>query len=321
MKRLGLIGIWILLLEFTIPLLAYAQVKDFTLPSATSNALIHLSDYSGKVVLINWWRTTCTWSQAEAPKLVELYKKNREQGFQIVGISDDTNDSVAQVPAYLTRYGITWPVGYNDQGEFMREIRPLGQGDTPGNYLVSRSGQISYLGLDRTPEAWAKLVKAVQGALAEKPSTVSPIAQRKSDPAPSFSLSDLHGKKVTLSSFARKPLVVNFFTVISCDWTGAVFAKLYQDYAGRGLEVVGIDLYDSDAAIEQCQSKYHAGYTILRGDQPTQTAWIGSNKGWATFFVTPDGQILKKITDSIDNGIELTVFQKYSQYLLASLKK
>ena len=104
------------------------RVKDFTLPSTTNSSLIHLSDYAGKVVLINWWRTSCTWSQAEAPKLVELYKKYHAQGLDIVGISDDNTGTVAQVPAYLKRYGITWPVGLNDQGEFMREVRPMGAG-------------------------------------------------------------------------------------------------------------------------------------------------------------------------------------------------
>src|ERR1700731_1980685 len=147
------------LLLLKIPPVSYSaenHAKDFTLPTATRKSLIDLSDYSGKVVLINWWRTSCSWSQKESPRLVELYKKYHDKGLEIIGVSDDTADSVAQVPAYLKRYGITWPVGLNDQGEFIREIRPLGQGDTPGNYLVSRSGEITYLGLDRNPGEWPK---------------------------------------------------------------------------------------------------------------------------------------------------------------------
>lgn len=35
--------------------------KDFTLRSATDGSLIRLSDYSGKVVLIHFWQTTCGW--------------------------------------------------------------------------------------------------------------------------------------------------------------------------------------------------------------------------------------------------------------------
>ncbi len=51
-------------------------------------------------------------------------------------------------------------------------------------------------------------------------------------------------------------------------------------------------------------------------DQATQMAWIGDNKGWATFFVTPDGKVLKKIVDSINNGIEDAVFTKYAEYMV-----
>jgi peroxiredoxin len=291
------------------------QARDFTLPSATDNSLIHLADHSGKVVLINWWRTSCPWSQAEAPKLVELYKKYHSQGLDIIGIADDNTGTVAGVPAYLKRYGVTWPVGLNDQGEFIREIRPMGDGDTPGNYLVSRSGQITYLGLDRSPEAWNKLVSSIQRALEEKASAASPIPARKPQPAPAFALPDLQGKKVALASFSGRPLMVNFFNASSCDWTGDLLAKLHRDYASRGLQVVGIDLFDSDDAARQCASKHKADYPILRGDQATQMAWMGDNKQWATIFVTSDGKILKRITDSINDGIEQPVFTKYAEYL------
>jgi peroxiredoxin len=317
---LSLVSLSIILFGLPVPVAADQQVKDFTLPSATNDTLIHLSDYAGKVVLLNWWRTSCTWSQAEAPRLAGLYKKYHAQGFEIVGVSDDTADSVAQVPAYLKRYGITWPVGLNDQGEFIREIRPMGSGNTPENYLITRSGQIRYLGTDRNPEDWTKLVQAVTQAMAEKAPAAPPIPRRSLEPAPPFGLPDLQGKKTALANFSGKPLVVNFFNANSCDWTGAVLSKLNSEYSGKGLQVVGIDLYDPDAAIQQCKAKYHASYPILRGDQTTQMAWIGENKGWATFFVSNDGKVLKKITDSIDHGIEQPVFSKYAEYLISKRK-
>jgi thiol-disulfide isomerase/thioredoxin len=79
----------VVLLLLTIPQLSFSsenRAKDFTLPSATDNSLIYLSDYSGKVVLINWWRTSCPWSQKESPKLVELYKKYHDKDMVIIGV-------------------------------------------------------------------------------------------------------------------------------------------------------------------------------------------------------------------------------------------
>lgn len=108
---------------------------------------------------------------------------------------------------------------------------------------------------------------------------------------------------------------VYFFTADSCDWAGAVVAKLHQDYASRGLPVIGINLYDSDAAVQACVKRHGAAYPVLKGDQATQRAWIGSSSGWAIFFVTREGKVFKKIVDSIDRGLEATVFPKYAAYL------
>ena len=46
-------------------------------------------------------------------------------------------------------------------------------------------------------------------------------------------------------------------------------------------------------------------------------AWIGDPSGWATFFVSADGKILKAIKNSIDDGMEGTVFPKYADQLVS----
>lgn len=238
-RRAFVVGLLSLIGPLMVVSSAPVRATDFTLPSATDSSLIRLADHAGKVVLINWWRTDCAWSQRESPKLAALYAKYRDKGLVIIGISDDTAPTVGAIPAYVKRFNVTWPVGLNDQGEFMREIRPQGQGETPGNYLVSRSGELTYLGLDRTDESWQKLEAAVGHALAEPVPASSSIVPRALAPAPALSLATLQGKPVKLADFAGKPLVVNFFTADACDWTGATLAKLHQEYAPRGLQVIG----------------------------------------------------------------------------------
>lgn len=291
--------------------------KDFTLPSATDGRVLHLADFSGKAVLINFWRASCSDARRESPRLVGLYRRYHDKGFEIFGVSDDTSDSVAQIPAYLKQYGITWPIGLNDQGEFMREwYQPANIGGTPSNFIVSRSGEVTFLGMDLNEESWKKLESAVDRALADPAPSHPTISQLELIAAPPLSLPDLQGKTVTLANFAGKPLIVYFFTAESCDWAGAVISRLHRDYAERGLQVVGVNLFDSDDAVRQCIGKYGAKYPVLRGDQATQMAGIGENKGWATFFVTPDGKVLKKILQSIDKGIEEPVFTKYAEYMV-----
>ena len=297
-------------------------VNDFMLPSATDGALIRLSDYAGKVVLINWWRTSCPFSQKETPRLVGLYQKYRDKGLVIIGISaesDDGVDTVVPIPEYVKRNGITWPIVLNDQAEFRREIfDPLAHKDshTPANYLVSRSGQIVYLGLDRTPEKWPQLEDAVARAIAEPTSAAVSIRPAGLRAAPALDLSDLDGKPFTLARFAGKPLVVNFFNAQSCDFAGAVLAKLQHDYAARGLQVIGVDLFDEPAQARTCLTKYGATYPVLRGTGPAQVAWIGRTWSWATVFVTADGKVFKNIDESVPWGHERQVFPRYAEYLV-----
>jgi peroxiredoxin len=303
----------------SVPGLCRADVaKDFSLPSATDRSLIRLSDYSGKVILVHWWRTSCGFCQRGDPKVVALEKEYRDKGLVVIGVSDDTSDTVAAIPAYLKRYGITWPVGLNDQGEFVREIvKSHNGGETPGNYLVSRSGELTYLGLDRKPEDSDKLQQTIVRLIAEPAPEKPSIQPQELESAPDFSLLDLAGTKVSLKDFAGKPLVLNFFNTSSSDWAGAVLSKLHQDYAERGLQVVGIDLFDKPEQVQKTIDKFGIKYPVLQGDEAAQKAWIGESKAWATFFVNADGKIVKKITDSINNGLEEQVFRKYADHLLA----
>ena len=297
-------------------LYAATPVRDFTLPSAAPNGpMIRLSDYAGKVVLVNWWRTSCPWSQREAPKLAALYDKYKSKGFVIVGVSDDTSDTVQQIPAYVARYHLTWPIGLNDQGEIVRDLVLPNHQDTPQNFLVMPDGQMTALGLDRDDAAWQRLEAAVTQALAHPSAGPSALKPAPLEAAPPLSLPDMNGKTVSLAAYAGKPLVVNFFTAQSCDWAGGVFAKIAKDDASKGVQVIGVDLYDPDAAASACAHKYGATYPILKGTQAAQRAWLGSDAGWGTVFITRDGKVFKKILNSIENGLEAEVLPKYAQYL------
>jgi peroxiredoxin len=59
---------------------------------------VHLSDYRGKVVLLNFWATWCGGCRVEMPRLVELSRKYRARGLEIIGVSMDDagNDVVAR---------------------------------------------------------------------------------------------------------------------------------------------------------------------------------------------------------------------------------
>ena len=66
------------------------KALDFTLPDVNDNDL-SLSDYKGQLVLIEFWASWCPYCQAENPVLVMLHNAYKNKGFNILGISLDTD--------------------------------------------------------------------------------------------------------------------------------------------------------------------------------------------------------------------------------------
>lgn len=65
---------------------------DFTLPDKDGNNTT-LSTFQGKMVLIDFWASWCHFCRDENPELVALYADYKAKGFEIIGVSIDTDRS------------------------------------------------------------------------------------------------------------------------------------------------------------------------------------------------------------------------------------
>ena len=81
---------------------------DFTL-SSTSGNTIKLSDYRGKVVVLDFWATWCPPCKAEIPDFIKLYSKYKDDGFQMLGVSLDQGGLKDVVP-FIKDHGINYPI-------------------------------------------------------------------------------------------------------------------------------------------------------------------------------------------------------------------
>lgn len=88
---------------------------DFTLKDL-NGIEVSLNKFRGKVVLLNFWATWCSPCRGEIPSMVELYKKYKDKGLEIVGVNLDKLGK-SGVEKFSLEYKINFPVLLNPSGE------------------------------------------------------------------------------------------------------------------------------------------------------------------------------------------------------------
>lgn len=109
---------------------------DFTLTSLDGKPL-RLSDYRGKLVLLDFWATWCTPCRAEIPRFIEWQQKYGAQGLVVLGVSMD--DSSKDAADYTREMKITYPVAMGTPQVADAYGGVLG---LPVNLLITRDGRI-----------------------------------------------------------------------------------------------------------------------------------------------------------------------------------
>ena len=97
----------------------------------------HLSDYRGKLVLVNFWATWCPPCRKEIPSMERLYRKLGNRGFVILGVEE--GEGWAVVAPVAEELGITYPVLLDRDGSVSHEWHMIG---LPTSYLVDPRGRV-----------------------------------------------------------------------------------------------------------------------------------------------------------------------------------
>jgi thiol-disulfide isomerase/thioredoxin len=99
---------------------------------------LSLSDYKGKVVLINFWATWCPPCRAEIPELIKLQNKYRNQGLRIVGVTYPPQ-ARSQVRRFIRKMRINYAIALGRKSTKTQfdqsEILPL-------TVIINRDGKV-----------------------------------------------------------------------------------------------------------------------------------------------------------------------------------
>lgn len=121
---------------------------------------LSLTDYKGKVVLIDFWATWCPPCRAEVPNVVDTYQKYHDKGFDIVGISLDQDRS--KLESFLKQNKMTWRQYFDGQGWSNELAVKYGVESIPATFLLDKNGKI--IGKDLRGEELTQAVAKATGS-------------------------------------------------------------------------------------------------------------------------------------------------------------
>lgn len=102
-----------------------------------------LSDYAGKVVVVNLWATWCGPCRVEIPELIKLSEEYKSRGVELIGLTnEDPAEDAAKVKDFVAKQKISYRVGWGDNNFELG----LMQGDVknviPQSFVITPDGRV-----------------------------------------------------------------------------------------------------------------------------------------------------------------------------------
>jgi thiol-disulfide isomerase/thioredoxin len=102
---------------------------------------VALSDYEGKVILLNFWATWCEPCVRELPELVRMHELLEPKGFTVIGINNDVRSKRGPVRAMVIRHRLPYPTWFDFESRAQVVFKLRGY---PTSILIDRHGQVRW---------------------------------------------------------------------------------------------------------------------------------------------------------------------------------
>ncbi|MBF0623032.1 MAG: TlpA family protein disulfide reductase [Magnetococcales bacterium] len=87
---------------------------------------VRLSDYQGKIVVVNFWATWCPPCRDEIPDLVKFYNEYVDRGVVVLGVDFMERPNQKKLEGFQRKYKMTYPIVYGETGDLLGLARALG---------------------------------------------------------------------------------------------------------------------------------------------------------------------------------------------------
>ena len=123
--------------------IAYAMLSKPAAPDVTFVTLdgrpIQLGSLRGKVVLVNFWATSCPGCIKEMPGMVETYNQYKAKGFEIIAVAM-SYDPPSHVVNFTQTRQLPFPVALDVKGDHARAFNDVRL--TPTSFIIGKNGRI-----------------------------------------------------------------------------------------------------------------------------------------------------------------------------------
>jgi thiol-disulfide isomerase/thioredoxin len=119
-----------------------APMPDFKLTDYAGKTH-QLSDYAGKVVVIDFLSKDCPWSRGAAPAIAEVAKSYAGKDVVFIGINSNQGTTADAMAKYAESGSIPYPIAVDAQNKYADTV---GATRTPEIYVVDREGKLAYHG-------------------------------------------------------------------------------------------------------------------------------------------------------------------------------
>jgi thiol-disulfide isomerase/thioredoxin len=104
-----------------------------------SGPTLKLSDYEGKIVILDFWATWCAPCRKGVPELVELKNEFGAKNFEIIGISLDDLKDKNTVENFINEFNINYPVVWGNQSV---KYKYGGISNIPTSFIIDTEGNV-----------------------------------------------------------------------------------------------------------------------------------------------------------------------------------
>lgn len=108
-----------------------------TAPALAEEAALNLTQYHGKVVIVDFWASWCVPCRRSFPWLNEMHRKYGEEGLVIVGVNLDLERREAD--QFLQEYPADFQIYFDESKDVANEFEVIAM---PSSYLIGRDGEV-----------------------------------------------------------------------------------------------------------------------------------------------------------------------------------